>query len=529
MKRHFPPWHVDTTQPKAPWVRMATTVMPAILLAACGGGGGMSASGTGPGGPSSPVTLSAVNPLPATCGLAVGSAQDVFVAGSAVQPQLAVGAIPGGLNTATGVSPLAVSVWEQDRWNAIGARAIVLSTSTNGGLSWSSPQALPFTVCGNTASPYDRASDPSVSVAPAAGNTGSIVYASALAFSAANFMAAGGSSSVLVSRSLDGGITWSSPTALIADTGTNTGPNYFNDRDAIAADPNGPDVYVVWDRISSAFQFGGGGTVSVPTYLSHSTDYGASWPAIPAVIYDPGPNLQTFNNQVVVLPDGSVGIAFTLYDGFNNTLQFIRSTNHGLTWPASGTATTVAVMTPTTVTNPINNGAPVRDSPAMAQLAVDPVTGTLAAVWEEASFSNGLRNGIALSLSTDLGAHWSTPKQVNTVNTVQAFDPGVHFGAHGQIAITYDDFRNFVTGSSVLSTSAWLRVSNDGGNTWQETLIAGPFDLNRAPPTDQIAGSTGNALFLGDQQGLGWNGQAWLPVLTTTNSRTAQITATTLP
>ena len=172
----------------------------------------------------------------------------------------------------------------------------------------------------------------------------------------------------------------------------------------------------------------------------------------------------------------------------------------------------VATLAPTSITNPVPGGAPVRDSPGMAQLAVDPVSGTLAAVWEEASFSGGLRNGIALSLSHDKGVSWSAPTQVNSVPGVQAFDPSVRFGQGGRIAITYYDFRDFVAGSSSVSTGLWLRQSANGVTGWTESRIAGPFDLGLAPGTDQSAGTTGNALFLGDQQGLAWNGISWTAV-----------------
>jgi hypothetical protein len=472
------------------------------------------------------VTLSATNPLATSCGPAA-VAPDAVTVNSAVQPQVAISAIPGGINTPTGTAALGVAVWEQDRWKGMGARAIVAAITSNGGNTWGTPFPLPFSTCGgNPGSGLDRSSDPAVAIGPAAGS-GSVVYASALAFSAGNYLVSGGQSAVLVARSLDNGQTWSAPVAVIADTG-NASAAYFNDRDALAADPSGSFVYLVWDRISS--QFSAGGSASIPTYLSRSTDQGSTWsPA--AVVYDPGPALQTFNNLPVVLPDGSVGISFTLTDGFTDTLQFIRSVNHGLTWPATGTAITVATMTPLPVANPTGSQLLVRDSPAMAQLAVDPVNGTLALVWEESVFAGVAQpvNGIALSLSTDKGNTWSTPVRVNTVAGVAAFDPAVHFGSNGQLAISYDDFRDDIAGNPILATGAWLKTSADGGRTWSESRLAGPFDLNRAPLTDGSAGSIGNALFLGDQQGLGWNGQAWLTVQATTNATTSQITARTMP
>ncbi len=219
-------------------------------------------------------------------------------------------------------------------------------------------------------------------------------------------------------------------------------------------------------------------------------------------------------------------VVFTLVNAFTAQLAAIRSTNHGASW--SGAVIIAGIQSAGTA-DPISGGAPIRASVDMAQTAVDPVTGTLAAVWQQSGFAGAAHDGIALSLSHDKGATWSTPVQVNAVPGVAAFDPGVRFGAGGRIAVTYYDFRDFTAGSTVLATSAWLRESADGGATWTETRLLGPFDLNRAPPTDLTAGSTGNALFLGDQQGLAWNGSAWAALFGATTAQGGRVFAGVLP
>src|SRR5258708_21265093 len=89
-------------------------------------------------------------------------------------------------------------------------------------------------------------------------------------------------------------------------------------------------------------------------------------------------------------------------------------------------------------------------------------------------------DGIALSVSKDGGTNWSTPKQVNGIKTVAAFSPTVRYLTGSVLAITYYDFRDYVAGSSVLNTSAWLSESSDGGTTWHELRLQSPFDLNKA-------------------------------------------------
>ena len=413
----------------------AVAAFGCIALASCGGGGGSAPTSTAT--PASgTVQVSAASTLSSGCGTAAGTGE-AYTIDSAVQPQLA--ADPSANARLYGL-------WEQDRWNAIGTRAINFSASNDGGITWSAIRALPFSQCGGgsgVGAAYDRASDPSIAV-----GMGGVVYASALAFSGSAYLASGAASAVLFARSTDGGNSWPISTALVADTGGASSPYYFNDRDAIAADPSSAHVYVVWDTINSTNAASPGG-VSRPTWLAHSGDQGQNWDA-PRVIYDPGLDpfqAQTFNNQPQVLPNGSVVVLFTLIKGFAINLTVIRSSDHGTSW--SG-ATTIAGISSMGTVNPISGGAPIRDSMNMAQTAVDPASGTLAAVWQESSFSGSLRDGIALALSHDGGVTWTAPVQVNTVGTVAAFDPGVHFGAGGRIAVTYYDFRDYVTGSSAL-------------------------------------------------------------------------------
>ena len=482
------------------------------LLAGCGGG---ISHNSPPAGSAVSAEVSGTSPFSSNCGMAAPTGTtETFTAGSAVQPQIAT--IPNGN---------LVGVWEQDRWSGVGARGILTSYSADGGATWKAAQTLQFSACGGGSGPgasYDRASDPWVSFA---GN--GVVVASALAFSANGFTGngfgtTGAPSAVLAARSTDGGVTWASATAVWVDANSGAAPFYFNDRDSITANPSTGDVYLVWDRLASDT------TLSIPAYLATLAAGSSTW--VVRVLYDPGVSSglgnEAFNNQIVILPNGTVLDFFTLLSLSNfsgtGTLQVISSSNKGSTWSAPST---VASITSAGTTNPITQGV-IRDSPLMAQVAVDPVSGALAAVWQQVFNGNAAFDGIALSISTNNGATWSTPKQINGAPTFAAFDPTVRYLQNGVIAVTYYDFRDFVSGSTVLSTSAWLTESNDNGATWHELRLQSPFDLKQAPLADF---NKGTALFLGDNQGLALVSGNALPFYAATNSAGAHIYATQSP
>jgi hypothetical protein len=360
--------------------------------------------------------------------------------------------------------------------------------SLDGGRTWTRTAAT-FSRCagGNAANEgdYDRASDPWVTFAP-----DGTAYQSSLSFSGAEDQP-GSSSAVLVSRSIDRGRTWSRPTTLIRD-----GPAAFNDKDAITADPTDARfVYVTWDRLAGNLG---------PSYLARTTDAGATWEPARA-IFDPGANNQTLNNQIVVLPDGTLINFFTLFiPAPAPALALIRSCDKGGSWSAPviiAQALAVGALDP-------ENGTPVRDSAALGSIAVSR-QGMLVVAWQDSRFSGGVRDGIALSRSTDSGLTWSAPVRVNHDPNVPAFSPTVTVRDDGTIGVTYYDFRNNTADPSTLPTDLWLTQSGDGMG-WRESHVAGPFDLSTAP--DALG------LFLGDYHALTSIGATFVPLYVRTNS-----------
>ena len=136
--------------------------------------------------------------------------------------------------------------------------------------------------------------------------------------------------------------------------------------------------------------------------------------------------------------------------------------------------------------------------------------GHLAAVWQDARFSTGVRDGIAFSRSLDGGFTWSTPVQVNSVPAVQALLPAVTIRDDGTIGVLYYDMRNNTSDAGTLLVDAWLATSKDGV-VWQETHAGGPFNFANAPIVD-------GGLFIGDYQALASDSQAFYPFFAMTNA-----------
>ena len=375
-----------------------------------------------------------------------------------------------------------VGVWQQDRWSNGGASGIMTGVSRNGGLTWSKT-AVPFSQC--TGGPYTRVSDPWVTISP-----DGTVYQVTLGLADAN-----NTTAVVVSRSGDGGFTWGSPVTLIQDTTTNG-----NDKESIAADSTDSHyVYAVWDR---------SGGNSTPAWFARTTDGGATWEAA-RDIYNPGNGGGAYSNQIAVLPNGVLVDLFILARSNASNVAILRSQDHGQTWsPPVGVSIDDAIgaVNPKTQKYLRTGGL---------DIAVDRASGAMYVVWDDARFSGNAREGVVMSKSLDGGNSWSAPVQVNQAPEVQAFNSAVAVSADGSVAITYYDFRNDTPDPGTLLTNCWRIVSHDGGNSWTETALAGPFDMLSAPLADSP--------FVGDYQGLTAAGNDFLAFFVIANSGNADM------
>jgi hypothetical protein len=224
------------------------------------------------------------------------------------------------------------------------------------------------------------------------------------------------------------------------------------------------------------------------------------------VIVPTGQRQQTIGNQIVV--DRTTGV---LYDFFGLVLgtgpngpgrlhglnvAFVKSTDGGATWTAPRI---VAKLGSVGVTDP-NTGAPVRTGDVIPEPAIDPTTGQLYVVWQDARFSGGAYDEVAISTSFHGGATWTVPTRVNTPTGRPAFTPSVRVNATGTVGVTYYDFRHLAAGNtSTLPTDYWFTSSPVGAVAFgNETHLYGPFDMLSAPNS--------RGPFVGDYEGLDASG-----------------------
>ncbi|NUO34387.1 MAG: exo-alpha-sialidase [Dermatophilaceae bacterium] len=410
-----------------------------------------------------------------------------------------------------------IGAWQQDRWSNGAAHGLVAGSSRNGGASWTETP-LPFSLCAPGGAPYERASDPWVSIGP-----DGTAYANAISFDESTPRNA-----VTAATSTDGGLTWGH-LATIQSYDTN---QFFTDKNSITADPLRPGVaYSVWDTLTDPMTNPRANLVTAaftgPGYLSMTTDGGQHW-STPRIIFPTKTRQQTIANQIVVdrTHPGTLYDFAAWFQSPNSVTQsnvqvaFVKSLDGGQTWSAPSV---VAQLQAVGVTDP-NTGAPVRTGDIIPEPAIDPSTATLYVAWQDGRFSGGAFDTVALSASTDGGATWSQPREVSTRTGRPAFTPSIAVRADGTVALTYYDFRNLASGNTTtLPTDYWFKSSKDG--FFSDTHIEGSFDLMTAP--------VARGFFVGDYEGLSVAGSTFRAFYVSTNSgnltnrtdvRTASIT-----
>jgi hypothetical protein len=451
------------------------------------------------------VLVSATNPY-ATCTVGAGTGRNYV--DSEVEPQVAV----NPANTAN-----IIGAWQQDRWSNGGSHGLVAGFSSDGGLTWGE-STLPFDLCAPGGLPYERASDPWVSIGP-----DGTAYANAISLDRSTPRNA-----VTSATSSDGGATWTNVTVLAPQTTA----QFFNDKNSITADPvNAGVAYQVWDQLASATDMPDDNpktqAFTGPTLFSKTTNGGVTWSA-PRIIVNPGERKQTIGNVIVVDPRTD-----TLYDFMDLILQpnppftskmdfhvaVAKSTDRGATWAEPRVISQLGTVTVTDPNNvdPVTGGAArIRTGDIIPEAAIDPSTGQLFVVWQDARFSGGAHDDVALSTSTDGGKTWSAPRQVDTPNGQAAFTPTVAVASDDTVGVTFYQFEPTSLGSE--PTNYWIKnfspaqiASSDPGSlsAVPATQVAETFNMLDAP--------FARGYFVGDYEALGTVGTSFRPFFVKTN------------
>jgi hypothetical protein len=476
-------------------LRFAAIVLVA-LLHACGGGDGPGPAPSpepSPAPPPAPAQVQVSDRSPVATGCTGGASSGAAFVNSEVEPWLAID--PGNGRRWIGG-------WQQDRWSNGSARALVSASSLDGGVTWQTfvhPMSRCGGAMGGSSGDFERATDPWVDFSP-----DGTAHFMGLATSGP-LLGEGSQSAMLVSRSTDGGRSWSTPIALIHDFGV-----HHNDKNTLTADPLDANfVYAVWNRLDR------GGTG--PAMFARSTDGGLSWePAREIVSPRAAPSAgtersTTIGNRIVVLEGGALrGALVNVYTqtdvtaGMTSRRIFaVQSFDRGLTWSAPSLVNSLRSVG----TRDRATGVRVRDGNILPAPAAGP-DGTVWVAWQDARFNGGTHDAIVIARSSDAGRTWSAPRAISRDAEAPAFTPVVHVRDDGRIGVLHYDLRSDTAAADTLVADAWLVTSRDGVD-WTETHVAGPFDMTEAP--------NAGGLFLGDYQGLSSVGTDFVALLAIAN------------
>lgn len=413
-----------------------------------------------------------------------------------------------------------IALWQQDRWNTGGARGLVAANSFDGGRTWRR-QPLPFGACMGRGPLATRVSDPWLSFGP-----NGIAYASGLGSRPPSFLPPGMdlsntiflANSILVATSRDGGKTW-------RGTEVFNGPSGGIDRDVILADPRRSNrVYLVWQQMAGS-------------WLSISVDAGKHWGRPREITRG---KLGKYGSEAnTLVEDPRTGTLYDLYLAsyqasrprrmcgtirgrhrcytfpapkgirpFVSDLAVIRSRDGGRRWSRpTRIARSLAV-------DSVGPHAPAVRAESEPFAAVD-ARGRISVVWQDARFSVGRYDQIALAQSTN-GWHWDKPRRVDQGGQAAIIPYCATNGS--TLGVTYYRVR---VASHQLTARYWFRPVR-GSHLGRPQALSAPFDLRDTPSSQ--------GYFVGDYQGLSAQGTGFRAVfVVTSHHRTAVVTKSVVP
>ncbi len=348
-----------------------------------------------------------------------------------------------------------VMAFQVGRFYDGGATNIGFATSTDGGASWTHGFLPGITVAGG--GHHDRVSDPAV----AYDAKHKVWLISSLPLDQSPSLKG---VAVIVSRSLDGGLTWSNP--VVVSTGGDL------DKDWITCDntPTSPfygNCYTEFDNYQ-AFDM---------VKMSVSSDGGLSWRGAQTTAN----RAKGLGGVPVVQPNGNVVVP--LSDSRENSILVFGSTDGGRSWTATRT---IARVNDHTVAGGLRTGP-------LPSAGID-ASGKIYVVWQDCRFESGCTaNDIVMSTSID-GKNWTQPVRIpiDPVGSgVDHFLPGLGVdgatsGNSAHLGLTYYYYPRAKCNVSTCQLMVGFVSSIDGGHTWSATTrLAGPMAMSWLPRTSE--------------------------------------------
>ena len=350
-----------------------------------------------------------------------------------------------------------VSAFQAGRfYSGGGSSNIGWATSTNSGTSWTNGFLNGITVYAG--GKYQRVSDPSVAHDAAH----KIWLISSLALSTVNNNVGG--VAVLVSRSSNGGLTWSKPIVVAS-----AGPNNYFDKEWIVCDetvssPYYGHCYVEWDSPN----------LNGRILMSTSTNGGLTWGS------PKSPQHQSFSavgGQPLVQPGGRVIVPIygtDLTTGVDHIYAY-TSTNGGTSWNNP--------VVVSTVTYHVQQASYRGGSLPSAEIDR---AGKVYVVWADCRFETNCSAGdIVMSTSTG-GVTWTAVQRIpiHPVGSgVDHFTAGIAVdkstaGTAAHLALAYYYFANTNCTNTTCQMFAGFVSSVNGGASWSQNVqLAGPMSL----------------------------------------------------
>ncbi|MEK7684743.1 MAG: sialidase family protein [Verrucomicrobiota bacterium] len=371
-----------------------------------------------------------------------------------------------------GDTNLVVATFQEGRFENYGAVDCGYAISQDGGLSWT--RALIPHLTKLVGGPFERASDPVAGV-----DLQNSIFINTIGIQGRE------SGAVVLSKSTNGGTTFSEPLTVFAPPTTNAFPDKnwmaINTFPGTATAGRIVVTFTYFIRTNvPPFQ---SQVLTTPIVSTYSDDGGSRWS--PLRVISP---LNCQGSQPVFLPDGSLAVVYWNFwsnpslNAGGEHIEVVLSSDGGQTY---GEPQLVALVNP-------YGDAVARNPGFLPSATTDRQAGVLYVAYQ--ARENDPQ--ILITKSIDKGRTWSRPVRVNdSPPGVSAFNPAITASPDGQhVSVMFYDKRH---GTNANFVDLYLAESFDGGDTWKANLRLSTVssDLRLAPLTPY-------GRMVGDYQGM---------------------------